>query len=182
MKFLAALLLVGCNAMQPDYVEVSPFYGDSGYDFNDPRALGFDGETTGLMFTVGWFVGETGAAMRNLSMLDVSPAGQLTMREQAHDGDGITVNVGDDKPESPPPEEDGGDSFTEPPETMDEALAIALWAISIAVALAIAAKFGVLKIVVGAVLGRRAAADLDDPDPPAKDKPKPDIKIEDYPT
>jgi hypothetical protein len=183
MKLLAALLLVSCNALQPDYLEASPWFADgsaSGRYANMP-AFSSDDEQIGLMFTVGWFVGETGAAMSNLARLDVSKAGQLTMRDQPEAGGPVTVNVEkDDAPEpEPEPGEDG--RFTRPPETKDELLIWLGWIAGLTFALVVAAKTGILKLFVGLAFGRRAAAELTEPEPePSKeDKPKPDIK--DYP-
>ena len=152
MRFSAALLaLASCAALEPDYVELSPFYADgssSGRYANMPSHSS-DEDTVGMMVTVGWAVGQMGEAYRNLSMLDVSKGGELTMRDRPTGG--VTVNVEDELPPEPPepkPDED----LTSPPETMDEALIFALWLGAITAALAVAAKTGVLRMRHGLVV------------------------------
>ena len=76
-------LLGSCAALEPDYFEVSPGYtwGSSDGRFADQPSYHADEDAYAVFFTVGWNVGETGEAMRNLARLDVSKAGQLTLRD-----------------------------------------------------------------------------------------------------
>lgn len=147
MKFFALCLLASCAALEPDYVEVSPFYADgsSAGRYANMPAYSADEDTVGLMVTVGWAVGQMGEAYRNLSMLDVSKGGELTLRDPGPAG--VTVNVEDDEPEPEPAADDDDDAddgkWTKPPRTMDEAWAYLIWAFGVLVLAYAAKKWGV---------------------------------------
>lgn len=146
MRSLLACLLaytaLCCSVLEPDYLEVSPYTQFGDHDFSRPVST-FDEETYGIMFTLGYNIGEQAQAFRNLAMLDVSRGGELTMR-----GDGGDVNVAiqdSAEGESSTQEESIVDVF-DPSETKEEAHAFVIWSLGIvilAAAALIARKAGV---------------------------------------
>ena len=77
MRWLLLIALAACRA--PDYYEVSAGHSEG----EITRGLGLDTEQNVLGFSIGWFSGQTAEAVRAVSMLDVSRAGELTLREEA---------------------------------------------------------------------------------------------------
>ena len=114
------LLLTGCHA--PAYLELSPYLQQGENTFDRPPS-NFDEETYGLMFTLGWNLGSQNEAYRNLANLDVSKAGQLTLRP---DGPGsLSVNVAG---------QEGSESIPDalmPPATKEGGLAFLYWGLGL---------------------------------------------------
>lgn len=82
--FILALVLafIGCRA--PDEISLSPWYG-TGQSTWSNEGRDFSSHTSGLMGTATWSVGKRYEAYKNLAALDVSKAGQLTLRDDHHD-------------------------------------------------------------------------------------------------
>lgn len=140
MKKLAllALVLAGCETSTaryaPDRLDLSPYYGEGHLQrVGSPNRA--DSEQWGLMITLGWDLNaDRTTAYRNLSRLEVNRSGALTLDD---DVGGTNVNVDVKTPEG---SEDGSDGslpvdLPDAPETVEEGLAILLWALGIAVVL-----------------------------------------------
>ena len=129
---LLVLALAGCRMLEPDYVEASPYiqYGDHSFD---RPVSSFDEETWGLMFTVGWHVGVMHQAMNNLSLLDVSRSGELTMR----DDPALSVNIQNEQAQESSTESEAEtsvvDDVLKPAKDEGEARAFLLWALGLVV-------------------------------------------------
>jgi hypothetical protein len=95
--------MVSCAGLEPDYFEASPYLQSGSNSFARP-VNNFDEDAYGLLFTVGWNVGQMSRAYRNLAALDVSRSGELTLRDM---GDVVTNVVQQDAPGSAMIADDG---------------------------------------------------------------------------
>tara|TARA_R110000822_G_scaffold31902_2_gene91995 strand:+ start:475 stop:948 length:474 start_codon:yes stop_codon:yes gene_type:complete len=123
------LLLTSCAFF--DYFEVHVGASQGHGDFN--RSFGgVDEETAYLGFTLGANLGTTNRAMKNMAALDVSPGGELTLREDLRPAAPVTVVVGADKD----PTHDDHPAPVDPPfwkqiripKTLNEALLLGMFA------------------------------------------------------
>ncbi len=96
MKWIL-LSVILCACRSPDYIEAGTSVSDGEID----RGHGVTTEAYSLGFTVGWHAGRTGRAMENLAALDVSRAGELSIRDDGHD---VIVQAPADAPEDDPEE------------------------------------------------------------------------------
>lgn len=134
MKYLALLLLLAsCRA--PDEVSVSPWYG-TGMATWSGEGRDYTSHDSGLMLSLTWAVGKRYEAYRNLAALDVSKAGELTMRDSHHDVAPIIIPVPapvptpqpePTPPEPEPPSWDWFAPFKKVPGTLEEALLLGIY-------------------------------------------------------
>jgi hypothetical protein len=100
MRLTPLLLLVAsCGALEPDYVELSPYAQRGDHSFSRPVSS-FDEDTYGLSFTVGWHLGAQARAYRNLEALDVSKGGELLTRTAAASGPAVDLELNVDQASS----------------------------------------------------------------------------------
>lgn len=145
-----ALIALGLSCQAPDEISVSAF-GSSGHSDIGDREFGLDTNNSGGMLTLTWAMGKRREAFRNLAALDVSKAGQLTLRDDHHAGAAppVTVVVEAEEPE-PEPEPERGViatlllTFTKVPETLDEGLRLGILATIIAGLLLVLKRTGIL--------------------------------------
>lgn len=139
MKYpiLVALLISSTACRTPDQLTVSPYYS-SGHSTFERSFAGVDSNESGVMFSLSWSLGKRYEAFKNLAALDVSKAGQLTLRDDhsSHMKEVAPVTVvveGSEEPEAPgaQPHVPGiiPDITTDPM----EALAYLLWALGVLV-------------------------------------------------
>jgi hypothetical protein len=93
------LLVASCGALEPDYVELSPYAQRGDHSFSRPVSS-FDEDTYGLAFTVGWHLGAQARAYRNLEALDVSKGGELLTRTAATAGPAVDLELNVDQASS----------------------------------------------------------------------------------
>ena len=149
------LLLSACQG--PDEISISPWYG-TGQSTWSGEGRDYTSHESGAMFTATWYMGDQRVAYENLAALDVSKAGQLTLRDDHHSAAPIIITppapVADLKPDSTPPalpERDWFAPFKKVPETLEESLLLGIY-VMIAVGALIAAVRAVLALKRGGVL------------------------------
>ena len=149
MKYILPLLLTLGACQAPSYFEVHAGATEGEQHFN--RSFGgIDEETYYLGVTIGWNLGITHMAMRNMASLDINRAGELNTQDKHTDPGGvapITVNVeGDEAEEAAPVAEEGDgiiDAILEKPKPGEE-LGWLVWVFGVCAALYILHLLGVL--------------------------------------
>lgn len=143
----AALLLASCASAAPDYLELSPSYGQGSSTFERP-VTNFDSETWALGVTVGWNLGVQHQAYRNLAALDVSKAGQLRTTDEKPPA---ALSLSFDQREAQEPEEKpkGVEALLEKPRSTQELLINVAWLTAVVLLVGLAVKWGVWEKIMG---------------------------------
>jgi len=138
MKLLPLLLLLpACRT--PDEFALSPWYGTSAATWSG-EGRDFDGHESGLMGTWTWSLGKRYEAYSNLAALDVSKAGQLTLRDDHHSPAPAPAPA----PEPAPPEWDWFAPFHRVPQTLEEALLLGIYMMTLIGGIVSLKRFGIL--------------------------------------
>lgn len=136
MKLLACLLLVGCAA--PSYYEVTPYYGTLDLGQRD-----IDAVDVGVMFTVGWTIGQRAHQER---MEDYALAGLAANprvdREWLQDA--VNAAADDAAEEEAASSDIELSDFTDKPETLTDATIYAIWIAALCLLLLTLKQVGLL--------------------------------------
>ena len=123
-KVIAPLLFViaSCGSLEPDYFELGGEVGQGA--INHDRHGGYDTTSESLAFAFGWNLGQQSKAMKNLADLDVSKAGELSLRDNSRDS---SIIINNDKEKSLIEESEGIHEQLAPTKNKEEGLAFLMW-------------------------------------------------------
>ena len=117
------LLLAACGSLEPDYFELGG--GMSQGIINHNRNGGYDTQSETAAFVFGWNLGNQAKAMKNLADLDVSRAGELSLRDGSSKESSIIIN--NEKENSLEEEPEGIPEQLAPTKNKEEGLAFLMW-------------------------------------------------------